>query len=118
MSKVAIVILTDTEGGDALGRVVNAMTAAKEFKEAGDDVKVLFSGTGTKWIGELAKSEHTLNPVFLELRGNIAGACRFCAEAFEVSETVQSCGIKLSDDYGSNMSYRTLVNEGRQILTF
>jgi hypothetical protein len=37
--KAAIVVLADTETHGDLGRVVNALVVAKEFKEAGDDVK-------------------------------------------------------------------------------
>ena len=35
MTKVAIVTLTDTGSNDGLGRVVNALSVAKEFKEEG-----------------------------------------------------------------------------------
>lgn len=118
MSKIAIVILTDTEGGEALGRVVNALTAAKEFKEAGDNVKVIFSGTGTKWVGQLAQSDHNLHGLYQGLNGQIAGACGFCAGAFGVADAVKSAEVCLLEDYGSNMSYRQLISDGYQLLTF
>ena len=35
MTKVAILILADTESNEGLGRVVNALSVAKEFKEEG-----------------------------------------------------------------------------------
>ena len=35
MTKVTIVTLTDTESNEGLGRVVNALSVAKEFKEEG-----------------------------------------------------------------------------------
>ena len=35
MTKVAIVILADTESNEGLGRVVNVLSVAKEFKEEG-----------------------------------------------------------------------------------
>lgn len=118
MSNIAIVILTDTEGNEALGRIVNALTAAKEFKEGGDHIKVIFTGAGTKWVGELAKSDHNLNSVYSELKDQIAGACGFCAGAFGVDESVQSAGVCMLEEYGSNMSYRQLIQDGYQILTF
>ena len=118
MSKVAIVVLTDTEGGEALGRVVNALNAAKEFQGAGDDVKVVFSGAGTKWVGQLAQPEHKLHPLYEELNGQVAGACGYCADAFGVADSIQSAGVALLEDFGPNMSYRQLVNEGYQVLNF
>lgn len=118
MLKVAIVILTDTEGGGSLGRVVNALMAAKEFKEGGDQVQVIFTGSGTKWVGELAKPSHKLHGVYAELQGQIAGACGFCADAYGVTEAVKSAGVCLLEDYGTNMSFRKLVKDGYQVLTF
>ena len=35
MTKVVILILADTESNEGLGRVVNALSVAKEFKEEG-----------------------------------------------------------------------------------
>lgn len=118
MSKVAIVVLTDTAGGEALGRVVNALNAAKEFKDGGDDVTVAFSGAGTKWIGELAQPDHKLNAVYRDLKGNIAGACAFCADAFDATSAARSEGVRLLEDYGPNMSYRQLIQQGYHVLTF
>ncbi|MCA9077606.1 MAG: hypothetical protein KDA93_21450 [Planctomycetaceae bacterium] len=118
MSKTAIVILADTEGGESLGRIVNALTAAKEFKEAGDDVQVIFSGTGTRWVGLLAQPDHNLHGLYAEVKDVIAGACGFCAGAFEVADAVQAAGVCMLEDYGSNMSYRQLMSDGYQVLMF
>jgi hypothetical protein len=118
MSKIAIVILTDTEGGEALGRVVNALTAAQEFQEGGDEVQVIFTGAGTKWVGELAKPDHKLHGTYTMLKGCVAGACGYCAGAFGVADTVQSAGVCLLNDYGTNMSFRKLVKDAFQVITF
>ena len=48
MSKVAIVILADTAGPGDFGRAVNGLMTAKEFKEAGDEVQIIFDGAGTR----------------------------------------------------------------------
>lgn len=58
MTRAAIVVLADTETHADLGRLANALMAAKELKEAGDDVRLIFDGAGTKWIPELADPEH------------------------------------------------------------
>ena len=118
MSKIAIVVLTDTEGNEALGKIVNALTAAKEFKDGGDDVQVIFTGTGTKWIGQLTQPDHKLHGLFTELKDDVTGACSFCATAFGVADSVQSARVSMLEDYGANMSYRQLINDGFQVLTF
>jgi hypothetical protein len=58
MTKAALVVLAGTESGDGLGRVVNAMITAKELKESGDEVALLFDGAGTKWVATLSEREH------------------------------------------------------------
>jgi hypothetical protein len=118
MSKVAVVVLADTEGGDALGRIVNALYAVKEFAEAGDEVQLIFTGTGTKWIGVLEQPTHKLHAAYKAVKPRIAGACGFCAGAFEVTDAVQAAGVCLMEDYGANMSFRQLVNDGFQVITF
>lgn len=77
MNKVAIVILTDTSEADGLGRVLNALMAAKEFLDGKDDVRVIFSGAGTKWLVELANPTHKLHGVYQSVKEQIAGACGF-----------------------------------------
>jgi len=118
MQKVAIVILTDTTPADGLGRVVNGLMAAKEFKEAKDEVQVIFSGAGTKWLCELAKPEHMLHGVYTELKNSIAGACGFCAGAFGVADAIKQSDIGMLEEYGTNMSFRRLVQDGYQVIAF
>ena len=118
MQKVAIVILADTTPAEGLGRVLNGLMAAKEFKDAKDEVQVIFSGAGTKWIDELAKPSHKLHGVYTELQDSIAGACGFCANAFGVADSAKDSGVKLLEEYGTNMSFRRLSQEGYQVITF
>ena len=102
MSKVAIIVLADTEGGEGLGRIVNALTAAKEFKEFGDEVQLIFSGAGTKWVGQLANPDGNLNGLYSEVKDKVVGACGYCAGAFEVADSVKDAGVCMLDDYGAN----------------
>jgi len=118
MHKIAIVVLSDPSQPAGLGLVVNALTAAKEFKANRDDVQVVFSGIGTKWLAELAKPDHLLHETYSSIKNNIAGACGFCAVAFGATEDAKTCGITLLKEYGTNMSYLRLINEGYTVLTF
>ena len=64
--KAAIIILSDPKSGseEALGRVFNALASAYDFKQQGDEVTVLFQGTGTRWIGVIDKSDHPAHDLF------------------------------------------------------
>lgn len=118
MHKVAIVVLADTTDADGLGRIVNALMAAKEFKDANDEVRLIFSGAGTKWVGELADPRHKLHDTYNAVKDRIAGVCGFCAAAFGVTDAVKRCGIELLEEYGTNMSFRRLLEERFQVITF
>ncbi|ALA60536.1 DsrE family protein [Nitrospira moscoviensis] len=118
MSKVAIVVLADTETHEGLGRVVNALEAVKEFKEGHDEVQLIFDGAGPKWIPELEKPDHKLHGLYNSVKDQIGGACEFCASAFGVKDNVVACGVKLTGDYEGHPSFKTLVSQGYQVITF
>ncbi len=118
MVKVAIVVLADTETHEDMARVHNALLAAKEFKEANDDVKLIFDGAGTKWIKELSKPDHLFHELFELLKGKSTGVCSFCAGAFGVKESVLTSNIPLMEEYEGHPSFRELIVEGYQIITF
>lgn len=118
MVKVAIVVLADTETHEDMARVHNALVAVKEFKDANDDVKLIFDGAGTKWIGELSKPDHPFHELFDSLKGKSTGVCSFCAGAFGIKESVLTSNIPLMGEYEGHPSFRELIAEGYQIITF
>lgn len=116
--KVAIVVLADTESHEALGRVVNALETVKEFKEAGDDVQLIFDGAGTKWVVELSKPDHKAHGLYAAVRDKVIGVCDYCAGAFGVKDQVKACGAPLADDFEGHPSFRKLLAGGYQVITF
>lgn len=118
MLKVAIFVLADIESHGDLGRVVNALVAVKELKEAGDDVALVFDGAGTRWLGELVKTGHPAHLLFQAVREKVTGACRFCADAFNVEEEIRQQGVVLLEDFDQHPSLRTYLSEGYQVITF
>lgn len=116
--KAAIVVLADVESHGDLGRVVNAMIAAKELKEAGDDVQLLFDGAATQWPGVLSDEKHTAHLLYAAAADTITGACEFCAGAFEAKEGLHQAKVHLIDDYHGHPSIRRLLVDGYQVLTF
>lgn len=116
--KVAIIVLADIETKEGLARVVNAMMATKEFQEANDEVKLIFDGSGTRWIKELSKEDHEYHDLFKKVKGKITGACAHCAKAFKANQDVEAHRIPLLDEYESHPSFRRLIQDGFQIMTF
>lgn len=124
--KATIVVLSDPKSGsaeEALGRVFNALAAAYDFKQRGDDVSVQFQGAGTRWIGELAKEGHPAHALYKEVEDTIAGVSCGCADVFGGGEEAQASGFDLITDNpvpGTSglPSLAALVSEGRSVLTF
>lgn len=116
--KAAIVVLADTETLEGLGRIANALTATEEFKNAGDDVRLILDGAGVKWAAELTKEDHKYHELFQRVRDRLDGVCRYCADAFGVKQQVERAGLPYADDFKDHPSFRTLVSEGYQVITF
>jgi len=118
MAKIAIIVYSDTDTVEALGKVSNAFMLALEAIESGDELKIIFEGAGTKWIGEMEKEDHKLHQLYSGLKGKITGACSFCAKSFGVKSQVEKAGITLLSDFKDHPSIRSLVVEGYQILNY
>ena len=123
--KATIVILSDPKSGseEALGRVFNALAVAYDYKQAGADIAIQFQGAGTRWIAELARTEHPAYELFQAVVDKVEGASCGCADVFGASDDVVKNGFDLIKDNpvpgtsGLSSFYR-LQKEGRQILTF
>jgi len=118
MAKAATIVFADTDSAEGLGRVVNALTTAKEFKETGDEAVVIFDGAGTKWVAELSEEDHKYHRLFEDVRDQVEGACAYCAKAFGVKDEVEEEGVKLLGDYEGHPSIHGLIGRGYQVVTF
>lgn len=118
MQKVAVIVLADNETHGDMGRIANALEVAKEFKEGGDQVKVIFDGAGTKWIGTLSDNQNQMNPLYEAIKDTIEGACYFCSGAFGVRNEVEKAGIPFLKDYDGHPSIKKYVDAGYQVITF
>ncbi len=118
MHKIAIVLLADTVTSEGMGRMANALMAAQEFVEAGDDVRFIFDGAAVKWVGELADPDHRYHKVFEKVRDKVTGVCLYCAKAFKVADKVSAANLPFADGYKDHPSFRDLIANGYQVLTF
>ena len=118
MNKAAIVVFADIETHGELGRIVNALSTADEFREHGDDVTIIFDGAGVRWAAELSKPEHGLHQTFERLRDRVAGACHYCAGAFEVRDELVRSDFPLLREHKGHPSIRSYVADGYEVITF
>ncbi|WP_104081308.1 DsrE family protein [Cryobacterium sp. Y11] len=115
-SKIAVVIYEPI--GSDTSRVYRGLKTALEFKDAGDDVVVVFDGSGVESLAAISDPTHKMNPLAVALHDNIRGACAFCVASHGVTDAVKAGGWPLLAQYKGEASIRSLVVEGYQILNF
>ncbi|MFY9300474.1 MAG: hypothetical protein WAO91_04725 [Candidatus Nitrosotenuis sp.] len=118
MAKFAIFVFADPQTKEGLGRVVNAMESVKELDEAGHKVRLYFDGYGTACPAALSSKDHIAHDLFDAVKGNIEGACAFCATAFGTRGGVEQCRVRLVDEYDQHISIAGLVSDGYHIMNF
>ena len=123
--KTVIVMMSDPKSGseEALGRVFNGLALASECKQKGDEVAVVFNGTGTRWPAELAKLSHPANTLYNSVRDVVQGVSCGCAEVFGAKESVESCGVPLKKDHAlagtaGLLSLRRYIADGWNMMVF
>ena len=115
-NKAAIVIYTDIASD--MARVYRALGTAQEFVEAGDDVSIVFDGSGVESLAALSDSEHALNGMLESLRSVVSGACEFCAKSHEVEAQINAANWPMLSDHKGHASIRQLVVDGYTVITF
>jgi len=84
MNKTAIIIVSDPKSGadESLGRALNGLAAAYDFKQAGEEIKILFQGAGTRWPEVLQKEDHPAHKIYQAIEDKIEGVSAACASLF------------------------------------
>jgi hypothetical protein len=117
MPKAAIVVLAGTDTPADAGRVVNAMTIAKEFLDAGDEVQLIFDGAGTGWVPIMQRPDYEYHDLYTAVSDAVA-VCDFCARAYGVSDAVDDGGLDRLAANDGHPSIRSLVADDYEIMTF
>lgn len=125
-AKIAVVIFADPGKGtdeDALGRVFNALLMASRLKQKGQEVAVIFQGTGVRWASELVKTDHPAHNFFKAVEDKVVGMCAGCANAFGATEDVKTAGLPLVQQMEvpgtpGFIDLSQYLEDGYQIITF
>lgn len=108
-------------GPDRFAAAGNGFKYALELDGAGNDVELFLDGEATKWPAEFAEDPDRpfgYHWERLRNRGLIAGACGYCANAFDSARACEANGVKLlSDSTEHAPSVAQLVEEDYEIIT-
>jgi hypothetical protein len=98
--KTAIIIMSDPKAGsdEATSRVLNALGYADEAKRSGDELAIVFAGTGTGWPAELSQLSHPAHARYNNVREYVKGASRACAVRNDALDGLQATGVPLLID--------------------
>ncbi len=118
LPKAAFVILASGDSPESLGRVVNALMGAYEMMESGQEVKIVFDGAGTQAAAALSAPDHKYHDLFRLVQSKVSGICSYCANAFGVAPKIEQANLPFADDFKGHPSFKSLLEEQYQILTF
>jgi hypothetical protein len=98
--KTAIVVLSDPQAGgeEALGRLFNALAAAYDLKQRGEELAIVFQGAGTRWAGHLTRAEHPAHALYAAVAERVAGVSSACADVFGARADAETNGFSLLGD--------------------
>ena len=125
VAKYAIVVMSETgeanPGGQ--GRMVHAMTTARDLKAARQDVSLWFDGIGVTWLNAFnARTEpftQHYGPLFDEVRPLIGGSCEFCTKMrFGAGPSADRLGVRTVGGTTDHRSVASLLSDGHQVLIF
>jgi len=116
LSKFAVILHAHP---DDMPRALHALLYTKELNDAGHEVQLLFDGAGTAWIPEFENPEFQYHSVYQAVKSDnlIAGACAYCADAFQTREAISTAGIQFQDQSDGHPSIAQLVQEGFSLIT-
>lgn len=124
-TKTAICVLSDPRSGsdEATGRLFNALAAAYDFKQRGEEVAIHFLGAGTRWAGVVVKEDHPGHTLYKEVADRVAGVSCGCADVFGARDEAEKNGFDLITDNSAPgttglPSLGQLVAEGYNVITF
>lgn len=114
--KVAVFIYEPLSGD--VSRAYRGLKTALEFVSAGDDVAVVFDGSGVETLAAISQPAHKWNKILAAIHDSVAGACAFCAVSHAVKDPIVAAGFALLDDFDGEVGVRKFVSEGYTILNF
>lgn len=118
--KYLVILQAGTESHEGMARAVHAFLYARELKEHGHEVRLVFDGAGSEWAEELSNpaSESKIKPMYNEFKkqGISEVICDFCAGAFGVKEKLQGRQLPLTAEYEGHPSIAQWADQGYQIV--
>ena len=114
----AIILQADSDRHEGLARALHALLYARELKESGADVVLIFDGAGTTWAEKLQDPQHKLHPMYEGLKKDrvVQIVCDFCSGAFKVKDKIRDPQLALISEYEGHPSVVKWAKQGYQLI--
>jgi hypothetical protein len=112
MSKTSIVVFAEMKYHGDMARVVNALETVKEFKDAGDEVELIYNGGGVTSAVEMADPNSKLHRLYSQVEDKMSGVRRYCSRAIDVYDKVEKLGIPFLAEYDQHPSIHRRLADG------
>jgi hypothetical protein len=122
MSKFAIILQAGPGTHESHARMFHSMVYSKELQEGGHDVRLIFDGAATAWLGKWGDPQDAddrgMGGFFSQLNdaGLAYAVCDFCANVFKVRDQLKSASEPLASEYLGHPSIAALAGEGYQLI--
>ncbi|MBI4436061.1 MAG: DsrE family protein [Candidatus Omnitrophica bacterium] len=118
--KYAVILQAGKESHEGTARAVHAFLYARELKEHGHEVVLIFDGAGTEWIEELSNPESSsgIKPAYEAVRklGITEIICDFCSVAFGVKDRLSERKLPLVAEFEGHPSIAKWADAGYQLI--
>ncbi len=118
--KFAIILQAGKKSHEGMARALHAFLYAKELKEKGYDVVLIFDGAGTEWAEELSdpESDSKLLGAYKAFKetGTEEIICDYCAVAFDVKDDLLKREASFGSGYQGHPSIAKWVEKGYRLV--
>jgi len=125
MKKVAIVTHMEHASPVDRGRMAHALHLARDLKEGGAQIKLIFAGKSVDWLAQLTNPNREEEHPFVRAYGNVfdsvredSEACNFCCIRFDATEAATAGDIPIRGEGKDHMKLGDYVLDGWEIITF
>ena len=94
--------------------MLHTLLFAKEMKDKGDEVKIIFEGEGVQWAKDLLNEDHPLHNHVKPLLEDIV-VCESCASMFNVLEDIKD-KVTIENVLYGHISLRKYLEEDYRII--
>lgn len=118
--KYAVILMAPEETPDGRGRLLHALTTARDLKAAGANVEFYFDGVGVECINAFHSKANPFSEHYVKLFDQVkpfSKACGVCSRHFKADAAADALGIEMVGTE-EHRSLARFILDGYEVITF